>query len=198
MSPRAQTNLEKDIQRQKILSKASELVVSYGIRRVSVDDIVKAVGIAKGSFYKYFTSKEDLIMQLVWSIYQNFVDQAKSVIAASNATDMRKNVGDFIRSILSEPDKVFFFDNHDELETLIASLDSGELRNFNSLEQRAFAGLITLAGEDVQRVKPGVVHNYIHAMYFSISNDAVTPEYTRETIDVMLKGLLDYIFGAEV
>ena len=197
MSPRARTDLEKDLQRQKIITKANELVVSYGLRRVSVDDVVKAAGMAKGSFYKHFTSKEDLLMQLVWNIYQSFIDQAKTIIEGSTAADMRQNVGGFIRSILSDPDKVFFFDNHDELESLIAALDSEELQDFNAMEQQAFAGLITLAGKDVQSVKPGVVHNYIHAMYFAVSNDAVTPDYVHETIDVMLKGLLDYMFGSE-
>ena len=197
MSPRALTELEKTHQRKKIIAKARELVVAHGMRRVSVDDIAKAAGIAKGSFYNHFDSKESLMMQLIWDIYQNFVDQAKAVIAASPAADMRQNVAAFIRSILSEPDKVFFFNNHEELETLIAAVDSKELHDFKALEQQAFAGLIALAGKDVQKVKPGVVHNYLHAIYFAISDDTMTPEHLQESIDVMLEGLLVYIFESD-
>ena len=197
MSPRALTNNEKGRQRQKIMAKARELLLIHGIRKVSVDDIVKAANMAKGSFYNHFDNKEDLLMQLVWDIYQGFVDQARSVIESSTSADIRNNVATFIRSVLNEPDKVFFFVNHEELEYLLTSLDNKDLQDFSAMEQRAFAGLITLAGKDVQIVKPGVVHNYIHTMYFAISDDAITPEFLQETIDAMLEGLLNYIFGSE-
>lgn len=197
MSPRALTEQEKDHQRLKLMAKARELILAHGIRRVSVDDIVKAAGMAKGSFYHHFASKEDLMMQLVWEIYQGFVAQAQTVIRQSPPQDLRRNVGALIRAILSEPDKIFFFNNHEDLEILIASLKSKDLHDFNALEQQAFAGLITLAGRDVQTVKPGVVHNYIHAMYFAVSDDAMTLGDLPETVDAMLEGLLVYIFGPE-
>ena len=197
MPPRALTDNEKSHQRLKILAKARELLLVHGIRKVSVDDIVKAAGIAKGSFYNHFANKEDLLAQLVWKIYQGFIEQAKAVIEVSSAENIRENVAAFIYSILSEPDKVFFFVNHKELEDLIASWNNKELQDFSAMEQRAFAGLITLAGKDIRRVKPGVVHNYIHTMYFAISDDAITAEHLKETVEVMLGGLMNYIFGDE-
>ena len=198
MSPRALTDHEKAYQRQKIMAKARELLLTHGIRKVSVDDIVKAATMAKGSFYNHFKCKEDLLTQLVWEIYQDFIDQAAAVIRASGTAELRGNVAAFIRAILSEPDKVFFFVNHQELEDLIGSWNSSELHDFSAMEQKAFAGLITLAGKDTATVKPGVVHNYIHTMYFAISDDAITQEYLQETVDAMLEGLLNYIFGTEV
>lgn len=197
MPPRALSEQEKNHQRQKLMTRARELVLAHGIRRVSVDDIVKAAGMAKGSFYHYFASKEDLMMQLVWEIYQGFISQAQAVIQASGPENLRQNVAEFIRAILSEPDKIFFFDNHEDLEALIASMDLEDLQSFNGMEQQAFAGLITLAGRDVRTVKPGVVHNYIHAMYFAVSDDAMILGYLPETINAMLEGLLNYIFGPE-
>ena len=197
MSPRALTDNEKNHQRQKILAKARDLILVHGIRKVSVDDIVKAASIAKGSFYNHFSGKEDLLMQLVWEIYQGFVDQAKTVITSSSPGNIRCNVASFIRSILNEPDKVFFFSNHEELSDLIVSLENNELQDFSAMEHNAFAELITLAGRDTKKVKPTVVHNYIHTMYFAISDDAIILEFVQETIDVMLEGLLNYIFGSE-
>ena len=195
MPPRALTEQEKDHQRLKLMAKARELVLAHGIRRVSVDDIVKPAGMAKGSFYHHFSSKEDLMMQLVWDIYQNFVTQAQTVIMESAPEDLRQNVGALIRAILSEPDKVFFFNNHEELDSLIASLNSKELRDFNTMEQRAFAGLITLAGRDVQAVKPGVVHNLLHAIYMARSEMMMVEEDISETFDILLRCCLQYIFG---
>lgn len=197
MSPRALTEQEKEIQRQKLMIKGRELILALGVKKVSVDDIAKAAGMAKGSFYHYFASKEDLLMQLVWGIYQGFIMQAHQVIGSSTAPNMRHNVGGFIRSILHDADKVFFFINHNELEELLAVLNTGDVRGFNQLERGAFANLIELAGLNTQTVKPEVVHNYIHAMYFATSDDSMIPEYLDETIEAMLEGLLNYVFGKE-
>lgn len=51
-------------QRKKIqetlLEKGKELFIQYGFSKTSIDDIVNACGIAKGSFYTYYPSKEEL------------------------------------------------------------------------------------------------------------------------------------------
>jgi AcrR family transcriptional regulator len=51
--PRALTEKEKSAQYRKLLDKGKKEVISHGIKKVSVDDIAKVAGIAKGTFYKY-------------------------------------------------------------------------------------------------------------------------------------------------
>lgn len=50
--------------RKKLISTANLLIVQHGYENISVDAIVKASGIAKGTFYNYFDRKEDLIFEL--------------------------------------------------------------------------------------------------------------------------------------
>lgn len=52
--------------RKKIYEAAKNLFSKHGYDAVSIDEIVKAAGVARGSFYVYFLSKEDL------SIYMMF------------------------------------------------------------------------------------------------------------------------------
>ncbi len=47
--------------KNKILEKASELMMQYGIRTVTMDDISKDLGISKKTIYQYFKDKKDLI-----------------------------------------------------------------------------------------------------------------------------------------
>lgn len=54
------TESEKEDIRQSLMTKGKELFVQYGLAKTSIDDIVQACGIAKGSFYKFFSSKEEL------------------------------------------------------------------------------------------------------------------------------------------
>ncbi len=48
--------------RQLLLRSALDLFSQYGYERVTIDDIVKNVGMSKGSFYNLFRSKSDLII----------------------------------------------------------------------------------------------------------------------------------------
>ncbi|WCN36453.1 TetR/AcrR family transcriptional regulator [Aneurinibacillus uraniidurans] len=54
------TEAEKAQIHQCLLTKGKELFSKYGLAKTSIDDIVLACGIAKGSFYKFFSSKEEL------------------------------------------------------------------------------------------------------------------------------------------
>ncbi|MGR9086753.1 MAG: TetR/AcrR family transcriptional regulator [Gammaproteobacteria bacterium] len=48
--------------KERILQTASELFYSQGIKATGVDAIVKAAGTTKMSLYKYFPSKDDLVL----------------------------------------------------------------------------------------------------------------------------------------
>jgi AcrR family transcriptional regulator len=51
--------------RESMLQKGRELFVAHGLKKTSIDDIVLACGIAKGSFYRFFASKEELYFEIM-------------------------------------------------------------------------------------------------------------------------------------
>lgn len=59
---------EKIIIQEKLFSEGERLFTLHGIRKVTIDDLVKATGIAKGSFYTFYTSKEHLYMDILGSL----------------------------------------------------------------------------------------------------------------------------------
>lgn len=52
---------EHDERQKEIIEVASNLFLEKGYDNCSVNDIINAVGIAKGTFYYYFKSKEDVL-----------------------------------------------------------------------------------------------------------------------------------------
>ncbi|MGN1162166.1 MAG: TetR family transcriptional regulator [Candidatus Fimenecus sp.] len=56
---------KKNEKYQKLISAAFDLFENNGISAVSIDDIVKKAGVAKGTFYLYFKDKFDLISKLI-------------------------------------------------------------------------------------------------------------------------------------
>ena len=47
--------------RDKIIEKANELMLQYGIRTVTMDDISRDLGISKKTIYQYFRDKKDMV-----------------------------------------------------------------------------------------------------------------------------------------
>lgn len=51
--------------KQKLLDSAAELLKRYEVNEITVDAVVEAAGVAKGTFYIYFESKDALIATLI-------------------------------------------------------------------------------------------------------------------------------------
>jgi AcrR family transcriptional regulator len=61
--------------KERILEKAHELFIRYGIRSVSMDDIATQVGISKKTIYQYYTDKDELVSAVFSVIMETNQDQ---------------------------------------------------------------------------------------------------------------------------
>lgn len=71
--------------RAKLLESARKLIGEKGFDHVSVEDITKDSGVAKGTFYHYFQCKEDVIMELAFQSSRVIIE--KSVHLEGTAVD---------------------------------------------------------------------------------------------------------------
>lgn len=72
--------------RQRILSEVSALLLQYGIRSISMDDIAARLGISKKTIYQYFEDKDALVEEIVSNILsENECDCENDRVAAENA-----------------------------------------------------------------------------------------------------------------
>ncbi|GAB3261837.1 TetR/AcrR family transcriptional regulator [Larkinella harenae] len=72
------------VTRDEILQKAMLLFKRQGYHRTTMDDLARACGLLKGSFYHYFSSKEVLMKEVLW--YANDVNQQHVFSVAFNET----------------------------------------------------------------------------------------------------------------
>jgi len=63
--PRGFSEHEREAIRAKLIEEGRRLFDRYGLSRTTVDELSAAAGIAKGSFYKFFGSKELLCMAVL-------------------------------------------------------------------------------------------------------------------------------------
>ncbi len=61
---------QRDFTRQRLVDAARELFVRNGTRGTSVDDIAKAAGTSRATFYAHFTDKQDVIREFARSMWE--------------------------------------------------------------------------------------------------------------------------------
>jgi AcrR family transcriptional regulator len=72
-----------DEKRTRILHAARDLFLRYGVKRTSIDDVARAAGIAKGTVYLSFASKDALFANLAELMCKDILDRAEAAITTS-------------------------------------------------------------------------------------------------------------------
>ena len=65
----AVTDYETEQLRKALLKETRHCAVTLGMKKTSVEQLTKSVGIAKGSFYKFYESKEMLFFAVLEGIH---------------------------------------------------------------------------------------------------------------------------------
>ncbi|WP_019420872.1 TetR/AcrR family transcriptional regulator [Paenibacillus sp. OSY-SE] len=73
----------------KILKHATSLFFQYGYSAVSVDDLVKGIGMSKATLYRYYASKYDLLEIVIENMFQE-IKHDISELSASELDPLQK------------------------------------------------------------------------------------------------------------
>lgn len=73
---------EKEIINKKLLLEGERLFTMYGLKKVTVDDLVAAVNISKGSFYAFYPSKEHLYIEINFRLQDKIFLEIKEAICS--------------------------------------------------------------------------------------------------------------------
>ena len=142
-----------------ILAVAFEEFALKGYQNASLSTIVKKIGIAKGSFYRYFSSKKDLFCYLLdiaaWKRYQNldrileredigFFDLIKLNFKAIISSDKENPlISGFMYQVMHERD-------NSEVSDVIDKLYAGVIeKTKNIIEVKRFKEELTIRDSDL-------------------------------------------------
>lgn len=87
---------EHDERKNEIIDTASRIFAQKGYDKSSVNDILNAIGIAKGTFYHYFKSKEDVLDAVIERATDMIAEQVKEVVDNPQLAPEEKLLGVFM------------------------------------------------------------------------------------------------------
>jgi len=96
--------VDREARRAGLVSAAAAVFAKQGVANTAVSDIVKAAGVAQGTFYLYFDSKDDAVLAVVDRIAQGLVEETTDRVATSvSAVDKIMSFSGVLSDAGSEP-----------------------------------------------------------------------------------------------
>ena len=77
---------DPESRRAQLVAAAVETFAKKGVSKTTVSDIVKAAGLAQGTFYLYFESKDDLVNAVAESLIDDAVSKIEQAVARQHET----------------------------------------------------------------------------------------------------------------
>ena len=84
----------KKNKKQDILEAAKDILLKKGIFETRVEDITNYLGIAKGSFYTYFKTKNELLNEIISQFFEIRKKELENI--AKNNDDLESKIRNFI------------------------------------------------------------------------------------------------------
>ncbi len=84
--------VDRDLYRKELLNKCFDLFAQRGYGSLTMRQIAKEIGVSTGTLYHYFSSKEDLFVQLIEEITEQDILSATDAIEPQNLETIEEKI----------------------------------------------------------------------------------------------------------
>lgn len=185
--------------RDLILDAADRLLSRYGYHKMTMDDLAREVGVAKGTIYLHFAGKEEVTLSVVDRIVER-VRRELEVISRSNRPPAARLRQMLIARVIVRFDSVRHYTKNlgDLLAALRPALLARRARHFEE-EARLFAGVLRegqRAGVFVRRDASATAHALVLATNSLLPFNLSTRELgEREDVEKQAARIADLLIG---
>ena len=184
---------QKEKLREQLLITGFELLKQFGYRKMTIDDITKKCAIAKGTFYRFFKSKEDFIYELM--IYER--NKEKQALLASLDADGHLSQSAFksyIKDMFHNSVNVFSYMSPEEITLLQASLPEEYLLNVGN-DEKTSNWLLSFIPDKSPELDWRFFANYMKSIAIvEVHKSLLNPETADIFLDRLIDDMIHYIW----
>ncbi|MDD5934064.1 MAG: TetR/AcrR family transcriptional regulator [Clostridiales bacterium] len=179
---------------QSLLQEGERLFTTYGLKKVTIDEIVKAVKIAKASFYRFYEGKEYLFLDIAQRKQKEIFEILEGVLEDSKNKPDSDRVKLVFFSMSELMGKYPLLTNIDDetIELVARKVSSERLEEFAA---QGFDAVQTMEKHGIQfRCDTQIVSQLFHALYRAWVGLQEQPKNIQEqVINIMLDGVINQI-----
>ena len=82
--------VDREARRADLVTAAASTFAERGVANTAVSDIVRAAGVAQGTFYLYFPSKDDVVLAVAERVADTMIARIEQAVAAPGRTAVEK------------------------------------------------------------------------------------------------------------
>jgi len=99
VSGRSRTKSSNE-RRDDLMNAAEELFLKQGVGPTTIQQITSGAGIAKGTFYLHFASKDDVVLALRNRFVREFVLRTEQTVQSRDAKDWRAKLATWVMAVI--------------------------------------------------------------------------------------------------
>ena len=182
--------------RTGIIDTAVALFIQKGYEQVSVDDITKTVGVAKGTFYNYFQAKSDILLLWVERLFRQ-VDYATLISPQDTAAQNLHRVVDAVLECAGREPELFKSALREVMNLYNGGWRSG-MPDLKPVLKRVLEQSADIKGEDDGKLalKINILKNALYMemlnWFYSGKESGGLKERLSDTVDICLYGILHH------
>lgn len=194
--PKSYSDQERTYIKKRLKEEASACMGQFGIRRTTVDEIVKRVKIPKGTFYLFYPSKELLLFEVIQEqhalvnqkLYQALSGLAGAAPSAEKITDV---IFEFYK--LTEEMPVFRLMDSEEIELLVRKLPQEVAEAHLREDTDTIKELFALLPAKIE-VDPDVLSAAFHAIYYAtLHKKEIGEAQYEQALRLLIRGVVTQI-----
>lgn len=195
--PKSYSKQEKEYIKKRLKEEAGKCLAQFGIRRTTVDEIVKRVKIPKGTFYLFYQSKELLLFDAILEQHEFVENTMMTEFSKVNLTSVSlEQLTDIFFNFykITEENPILRILNSEEMELLSRKLPSevlaSHLEHDNSTVEKIFATLPIKSEVDVSSLTASFRAIY----FFTLHKKEIGELHYDSSLRLLIKGLLIQMF----
>lgn len=183
---------------ESIIETGRKLFSTYGLKKTSIKDITSAVGIAQGSFYIFYSSKEELYFAILEQEEQLIKDQFLHT-DITNTQDPKRAIKDLLNNALHLIEENVFIRQlylDDNMEAIIRKLPKEKLEEHFQNDSDSLVPLIEKwqsAGVILQK-EPDVIAGLFRSLFLlTLHKEQIGVAVYQQTIELLIDLIVDGI-----
>lgn len=192
---KAFSDAEKQSIRLKLIESYETCLSKYGIKKISVDDLVKMAGISKGSFYLFYETKEMLFVDVLDYVQ----DRIKSVIydtfQSNPGISQKELLKKLIMNVFEQMKKtpwVLDLANSEDYESTLRRIPPEVLSRHMARDSADISEVLTHFHLHL-KVSLEVLTALIRALYSTLLYKSMIGEHYEEAVGIMADGIISQI-----
>lgn len=189
---RAFTETETEEIKMALRREAEECLARYGVRRTTISELAKGAGISKGSFYRFFPSKEVLFFYAVEE-YQKALFQGLFQMVKEENLSGRDGLAEAIWYLFARVKDSFLMTlmHPEEMSILLRGLPEEIVSRHHRLDDDTTEILLEALGIPETSVKVPLFSTALRALAMALMHrEEAGNEHFDEAMQLLIKGLV--------